>query len=66
MPKTRRYWEEKAAEARVLAETLTGEDNRQVMLQIAQSYERLAAAAVEKESEKRGQPSASDRSPRGV
>jgi hypothetical protein len=48
MQKTRRYWEDKAAEARVLSETLTVEDNRQVMLQIAQSYERLAVAQLSK------------------
>jgi hypothetical protein len=53
MPKTRRYWEEKAAEARSEAAKMTIDAHRQLLLRIARSYEQLAARAGEKVGKKR-------------
>jgi len=53
MSKTRRYWEDKAAEARAKAEVMLSEANRQIMFRISRSYERLARIAAEQENNKK-------------
>jgi hypothetical protein len=55
MPEIRKYWEDKAAEARAEAARMSIEASRQLLLEIARSYEQLAAAAAETESDNKEQ-----------
>ena len=50
VPKSNRYWEDKAAKARDEAEFMLREANKQIMLRISRSYERLARIAAEREN----------------
>jgi len=52
LPRTRRYWEDKAAEARAMADAMVTLVNRRIMLRISWSYERLAIIAAEEENKK--------------
>jgi hypothetical protein len=42
------HWRDRAEEARVHAEQLTATDARQMMLEIAKSYDKLAERAAER------------------
>ena len=53
MPRSRKYWQDRAAEARAKADTMLSQVNRQIMLRISQSYERLAGIAAERENDKK-------------
>jgi hypothetical protein len=44
------YWKYKAEEARVFAETMNSETNKQIMLGIAADFERMARLALEGEA----------------
>ena len=41
-----RYWHRRAEEARVLAEQMSGERNKERMLKVADDYDELAVRAV--------------------
>jgi len=43
MQKTSNYWRRRAVQARAQAEAMLSASDRQVMLQISQTFERLAA-----------------------
>jgi hypothetical protein len=48
-----RYWRARAEEARTIAETLADETSREIMLNIAKDYERMARRAEERQAAQR-------------
>jgi hypothetical protein len=47
------YWRARAEEARTIAETLADETSREIMLNIAKDYERMARRAEERQAAQR-------------
>ena len=47
------HWRKRAEEARTLADRMTDLESRRVMLEIAKSYDELAARAETKDKDKR-------------
>ena len=47
------HWRKRAEESRALASRMTDQESRRVMLEIAKSYDELAARAETKDKDKR-------------
>jgi hypothetical protein len=50
-----KYWRSRAEEARVVAESMSDEQSRQIMMGIADDYERMARLAEERVKKRKQQ-----------